>query len=146
MAQIIPYQESYRDDMLFCLLLAKDALGRVPSINPDLLDISKNYLRRGDGFWLAIDENNRVVGMLGTRAQKHGDVWLKRLYIKPDDKRQGIASALLAAALADATQKRAKCLHTRFSRDFTEAAQFYPAKGFQLLEETDDFIHMGKTL
>ena len=41
---IIPYNEKYRDDMIFMVLEAKNALGRIPRLNEDLLDIQKNYL------------------------------------------------------------------------------------------------------
>jgi len=44
------YEDRYRDDMIFMVLQAKDALGRIPSINEDLLDIKKNYFDRGDMF------------------------------------------------------------------------------------------------
>ena len=59
---IIPYDERYRDDMIFMVLEAKDALGRVPRLNEDLLDVQKNYIDTGDMFWLAIDEHDRVIG------------------------------------------------------------------------------------
>nr|WP_235925351.1 hypothetical protein [Streptococcus catagoni] len=52
--KIINYEENYRDDLIFMILQVKDALGKVPSINPDLLDIPKNYLKKGDCFWIAI--------------------------------------------------------------------------------------------
>ena len=42
--KIIKFEEIYRDDMIFMVLQAKDALGRKPTINPDLLDIKANYL------------------------------------------------------------------------------------------------------
>lgn len=41
---IIPYNEKYRDDMIFMVLEAKDAFGRVPGLNEDLLDVQKNYI------------------------------------------------------------------------------------------------------
>lgn len=40
---IIPYEEKYRDDMIFMALEAKDALGRISGLNEDLLDIQKDY-------------------------------------------------------------------------------------------------------
>ena len=46
--------------MIFMILEAKNALGRVPGLNEDLLNIKKNYLDVGDMFWLAIDEQDRV--------------------------------------------------------------------------------------
>ncbi len=44
--KIIPYQDKYRDDLIFMILEAKNALGRVPGLNEDLLDIQKNYNKR----------------------------------------------------------------------------------------------------
>ena len=42
--KIIKYEEKYRDDMIFMILEAKNALGRVPGLNEDLLDVRKNVL------------------------------------------------------------------------------------------------------
>lgn len=41
------YEDRYRDDMIFMVLQAKDALGRIPSINEDLLDIKRITLTVG---------------------------------------------------------------------------------------------------
>lgn len=95
---IIPFEQSYRDDAIFCLLSAKDALGRIPRLNEDLLDIEVNYFDKGDMFWLALDEQKRVVGMLGTKTVSPTEMWLKRFYVKPEFKRQGIGSTLIGVA------------------------------------------------
>ena len=63
--KIIEYKDKYRDDMIFMVLEAKDALGRVPHLNEDLLDIQKHYFSRGDMFWLAINDSDRVIGCIG---------------------------------------------------------------------------------
>ena len=62
---IKPYEAKYRDDLIFMVLQAKDALGRKPTINEDLLDIQANYFDRGDLFWVAIDEDDSVIGCIG---------------------------------------------------------------------------------
>lgn len=97
--KIIKYEEKYRDDMIFMILEAKNALGRVPGLNSDLLDIKSNYFDKGDMFWLAVDDNNRVVGSVGycTNDNKK-DVTLHRLFVKYNLKRQGIGSSLLKTA------------------------------------------------
>ena len=64
MIKIIRYNNDYRDDMFLCYLLAKEALGK-PHLRDDLLDIKGNYFELGDEFWLAISDDNRVVGMVG---------------------------------------------------------------------------------
>ncbi len=38
------YEDKYRDDMIFMVLQAKDALGRIPRLNEDLLDIKAHYI------------------------------------------------------------------------------------------------------
>ena len=97
--KIIKFEEIYRDDMIFMVLQAKDALGRKPTINPDLLDIKANYLDYNDMFWLVIDENDRVVGCIGcSRIVDTDQSFLHRLYIKPSLKRKGIGSKLLDTA------------------------------------------------
>ena len=68
---IIEYEDKYRDDLIFMVLQAKDALvGKVPTINEDLLDVNVNYFQKGDKFWLAVDGNDRVVGSIGFRRCK----------------------------------------------------------------------------
>ena len=62
---IIEYEDKYRDNLIFMVLQAKDALGKVPTINEDLLDVNVNYFQKGDKFWLAVDGNDRVVGSIG---------------------------------------------------------------------------------
>lgn len=130
MFEIIIFSREFLDDMLFCLLYAKHAIGRVPRINEDLLDIDKNYFAKGNSFWVALDENKRVVGMVGIEILESGDAWLKRLYVRPDCKRRGIGSQLLETAIYFAKSKGCKTVFTRFSRDYVEANYFYTAKNF----------------
>ena len=97
--RIIPYEAKYRDDMIFMILEAKDALGRVPGLNADLLDIRKNYLDKGDMFWLAVSEDDRVIGSIGYSAiPSTEDVRLHRFYVKASMKRQGIGTKLYLTA------------------------------------------------
>ena len=93
------YEEKYRDDLIFMVLQAKDALGRRPSINPDLLDIQTNYFDRGDLFWVAVDEQDRVIGCVGySRTANPAEAFLHRLYVKATEKHKGIGTALLQTA------------------------------------------------
>ena len=97
--RIIEYDDSYRDDMIFMVLQAKDALGRKPTINPDLLTIQESYLNRGDMFWCGIDENERVIGcIVCSRIPDTTEAFLHRLYVKPSLKRMGIGTTLLNTA------------------------------------------------
>ncbi len=134
--RISPYEEAYRDDMIFMVLEAKDALGRVPTINPDLLDVRGAYLDRGDPFWLAISDQGRVIGCMGYRfIERTGEVRLHRLYVKASLKRRGIGSALLLTA-EEHLQKRGKSavwVHVG-DQAYFESHHFYPKHGYALRE------------
>lgn len=88
--KIIKYEDKYRDDMIFMILEAKNALGRVPGLNEDLL-VLKGLLGCGRYVWLAINEQDRVIGSIGYNSIRDTDeVWLHRLFVKYNLKRQGI--------------------------------------------------------
>ena len=133
--RIIPYEEQYRDDMIFMVLSAKDALGRVPRLNEDLLDVKKHYLQAGTGFWLALDEEGRVVGCVGYSLEAEpGVARLHRLYVKPARKRQGVGSALLetAEAAMKARGIRESWVHLGEPREqWFESYAFYPKHGYR---------------
>ena len=76
--EIIKYEPKYHDDLIFMVLAAKDAIGRVPTLNADLLDIEGFYLDKGDMFWLAVD-GGRVVGSIGCNLLPDGAAALHRL-------------------------------------------------------------------
>jgi GNAT superfamily N-acetyltransferase len=145
MLEIIPFEPKYQDDMLFCLLSAKDNLGKIPRIKEDLFDIQNNYFDNGDMFWVAIN-NSRVIGMVGTKTVSTTDIWLKRLYIKPSMKRKGVGSVLLAKVEKFALSRGANKVHTRFSEEYKEASCFYPSKGFIEVERIDGVRHLVKDL
>jgi ribosomal-protein-alanine N-acetyltransferase len=153
-ASVIPYEQKYHADMLFCFLAAKDAIGayapdgrfRKPELKGDILDIEKYYFERGDVFYLAVDGRDRVVGMIGTQTVSPTELWLKRLFVKPELKGKGIGSKLLAAAEEYAAGKGILTIHTRFANWYHEASAFYPSKGFTEVEPEDYLRHMVKRL
>lgn len=129
---IIPYQRKYRDDLIFMVLEAKDALGRVPGLNEDLLDIEGVYLDKGDMFWLAVNENDRVVGSVGCNLLPKSEAAIHRLYVKATLKRQGIGSALLKTA-EDFTKSNGRNvikIHLGEKKSFFESRKFYPKHGY----------------
>ena len=131
--RIIEFEEKYRDDMIFMILEAKNALGRVPGLNSDLLDIKSNYFDKGDMFWLAIDNNNRVIGSVGyCTNDNEKDVTLHRLFVKCNLKRQGIGTALLNTAenYIKAQGKQTVFLNLGVGEEWFESRSFYAKHGY----------------
>ena len=132
--KIIPYEGKYRDDLIFMILQAKDALGRKPSINGDLLDIKSNYFDRGDMFWLAIDENDRVIGSVGySKIENTNEAFLHRLYVKASEKHKGIGTALLQVAENEMIKQGiiVSLVHLGEPKEqWFESYSFYPKHGY----------------
>ena len=85
--EILIYEEKYRDDMIFMVLEAKNALGVIPRLNNDLLDVRSNYYDEGTKFWLALDEQDRVVGCLGYEDLGFGAAKLHRFYVNDNNEK-----------------------------------------------------------
>ena len=132
---IKPYEERYRDDLIFMVLQAKDALGRVPSINEDLLHIRESYFDKGDFFWIAVDEHDRVVGSIGySRIPHTTEAFLHRLYVKASEKRKGIGAALLATAERAMQAAGLTVSHVHLGsppEQWFESYSFYPKHGYR---------------
>ena len=128
------YEEKYRDDLIFMVLQAKDALGRKPTINTDLLDIQTAYFDRGDLFWIAINESDRVIGCIGysktecpTKAFRH------RLYVKASEKHKGIGTSLLQVAENEMINRgiTVSLVHLGEPKEqWFESYSFYPKHGY----------------
>ncbi len=129
------YEEKYRDDLIFMVLQAKDALGRKPTINPDLLDIKTNYFDRGDLFWIAINEDDRVIGCIGySKTENPSEAFLHRLYVKASEKHKGIGTTLLQKA-EDAMREQGITISLVHlgepKKQWFEAYAFYPKNGYR---------------
>ena len=132
---IIPYEEKYRDDLIFMVLQAKDALGRKPTINADLLDIKSNYLDRGNMFWIAINEDDRVIGCIGYSKIEHSsEAFLHRLFVKASEKHKGIGTKLLQTAEIEMRKQGLTVSHVHLGEpkeQWFESYEFYPKNGYQ---------------
>ena len=129
--KIIDFEDKYRDDLIFMVLSAKNALGRVPRLNEELLDIKSNYFDKGHPFWIALDEFDRVIGCIGTRLDESGNLFLSHLYIKFDQKRHGIGSKLLSLAEESAIKRGYKEVYVHLGKDYLESHIFYPKHGYK---------------
>lgn len=136
--KIIQFEPRYRDDLIFMILEAKNALGRVPGLNADLLDIEKHYFSKGDLFWIAVDEHDRVIGSVGYNSiPDTSEIWLHRLFVKADRKHQGIGAKLLEVAEIYAREhgKTAVYVHLGQPKEqWAESYQFYPKHGYAVYD------------
>ena len=133
--KIIKFEEKYRDDLIFMILEAKNALGRIPGLNPDLLDINKNYFEKGDMFWIAVSDSGRVIGSIGYNTNENkSEATLHRLFVKYNLKRQGIGSALLSTAEDYLRSLNKSVIYVNLGKgsEWFESREFYNKHGYTL--------------
>ena len=142
--RIIKYEKKYRDDLIFMILEAKNALGRVPTLNQDLLDLDGFYFNKGDMFWIALDDNDRVIGSVGCNLLPDDEAVLHRLYIKYNLKRQGLGTEMLDVAenFAGKNGRKVMKVHLGDKVTYFESRSFYPKHGYEFI----DADHMKKYL
>ena len=140
--KIIIFEDKYYDQLVKLVLEAKQAIGRKPRLNEDLYDIKTNYFDKGHPFWIAINENDEVIGCIGTKSDDEGNLFLSHLFVRYDLKRQGIGSKLLEVAENSAILRGYNEIHTHLGKDYLESHIFYPRKGY--IEYKDSY--MKKTL
>ncbi|MCL2415760.1 MAG: GNAT family N-acetyltransferase [Defluviitaleaceae bacterium] len=164
MLKIIPYDSKYKADIILCFLLAKNALLPLApeshsrlTIREDILDIETHYTAKNYPFLLAVNENDRVIGMLGCNilpaTVSQEELILKRFFIHPEMKNRGIGSMLLSEIESFAESRGISIIHTRFAYWYKEANIFYTAKGFRksgeisgAINEKDYLIRMHKKI
>ena len=137
--KIIPFEERYRDDLIFMILQAKDALGRKPGLNEDLLNVKSSYFDNGGRFWIAIGDNDRVIGSIGyVRVDGTNEAFIHRLFVKSAKKRKGIGTTLLM--VVEECMKNNKILVSKVhlgtpKEDWFESYSFYLKHGYLEYEE-----------
>ena len=65
----------------------------------DLEQLAQSYGGRGSGFLVA-EEGNRIVGTCGIKAESDKRAMLRRFFVEPSSRRQGVGSALLKEAVS----------------------------------------------
>ncbi len=58
-------------------------------------DVYLEYLKNGGNFWIALDENNNVIGTIAGKIVDDETLELKRMYVKKEYRSFGIAQELL---------------------------------------------------
>ncbi len=128
--KIIEYQEKYRDDLIYMVLNAKVAIGRLPRINEEFLHMQESYFDKGQCFFLALNEFDRVIGCIGTKFEDN-KLFLSHLFVNVEYKRKGIGSKLLEKAENFAREKGYHEIHVHLGESYLESHVFYPKHGYK---------------
>jgi len=114
-----------------------EAVGVVVRDDPE--SFAQDYFGAGSGVWLAYEDAS-VVGCIALRPlpqlDRAGEI--KRMYVKPEARGQGIAERLLKALEEYAADAGYWALYLDTKDDLTTAIRFYQRHGYEPCERYND--------
>lgn len=114
-----------------------DAVG--VAVREDADGLAREYFSEGSGLWLAIGDA-QIAGCIALRPlpqyPRTGEV--KRLYVRPQWRRQGVAELLLMGMEAYAREIGYRALFLDTKDDLTAAIRFYRRHGYEACERYNE--------
>jgi GNAT superfamily N-acetyltransferase len=104
------------------------------SLAAEMDRITDYYAEHDGGFWVAI-EGGRVAGIFGLERASPEAMELRRMYVTPALRRQGIAGLMLAAAEAECRRRGFRRLELSTSELQPAALALYRNSGYVLVRE-----------
>jgi ribosomal protein S18 acetylase RimI-like enzyme len=108
-------------------------------VRDDKESFEQEYFVDGAGFWLA-SIHQEIAGCIALRALPHlaSSSEIKRLYVRPQYRKQGVAEALLEALEEYAALHGYSSLYLDTKDNLTAAIRFYKSHGYQPCERYND--------
>ena len=108
-------------------------------VRDDRAAFEQEYFTDASGIWLATVDGS-VIGCIGLHRLPNlkDGAEIKRLYVYPEHRGQGIAEALLDAVEAYAAEHGYKALYLDSKSDLLTAIRFYQRHGYSPCERYND--------
>jgi putative acetyltransferase len=95
-----------------------------------LRGLPASYVDRGGGFFVALDDNELVIGTAGVFPVEQGVYELRKMYLRPAARGQGLGARLFETCLAFCRERGARQLVLDTRDDMISAIAFYKQRGF----------------
>ena len=99
------------------------------------IDVIPAYYGARHGAFFVARSGDALVGMFGLEAAGEDEVELRRMYVEPDTRRQGVARRMLAVAEDEARRLGARELVLSTSEIQSEALALYRRAGYRQTRE-----------
>jgi len=136
--EISEFSERYTDAAVTLVVACqRDEFGFPVSAadQPDLLDVRKHYLVDSGNFWIAL-ASDRLVGTIGLLDLGDGQASLRKMFVCPDFRSQGVASLLFESLLNWVVSHNFSVIYLGTTSKYRAAHRFYERHGFKRISET----------
>jgi N-acetylglutamate synthase-like GNAT family acetyltransferase len=140
MYTIQPYSARFQEQVVALILHIQQVESGVPITledQPDLLRI-ENFYQQGRGqFWVALNEQEAVVGTIALLDNGHEFATIRKMFVRADyrGRETQTASRLYDTLEAEARAQGFQSLWLGTRDQLVAAAHFYVKKGFALVEK-----------
>ncbi|MGN7765734.1 GNAT family N-acetyltransferase [Paenibacillus sp. 22594] len=139
---ITVYDDSYKEEVIKLILHVQNVeykVGISLKEQPDILDIHTNYINDGGNFWIALNENEEVVGSIGLQKKNKEVAVLKKFFVYKDyrGKEFGTGKTLYEALLDFAKKQGFSKIILDTPSKATRSHGFYKKVGFKEIDKED---------
>ena len=89
------------------------------------------YVKQGGNFWIAVDENDNIIGTIAIYKHNEQDIELKRLYVRKDYRGRGLSKALYEKAINSCKENKFKKIFLGTYDRLETAIHFYLKRRIQ---------------
>lgn len=137
MIQVIPFEESYGDEVIRLILnIQQNEFGVPITIHDqkDLLSIDAVYKKDKGNFWIALMDN-QLVGTIALIDIENREGCLRKMFVRQDyrGKEYGVAMLLLNTLMDWAKQKNISAIYLGTTEVLKASHRFYEKNAFVLL-------------
>ncbi|WMJ80223.1 GNAT family N-acetyltransferase [Clostridium sp. MB40-C1] len=129
------YDDKYKQEVIDLILHIQNVeygVGISIEDQTDLLDINRNYIECGGCFWVALNEEGKVVGSIGVQIKTKEIAVLKKLFVYKEyrGKEIGIGQKLYDLVIDFAKSKNISTIFLDSPDKTKRAHNFYRKSGF----------------
>lgn len=96
------------------------------------------YIQNGGGLWIALDDEDNIIGTIGLKKHNDNDAELKKLYVRKDYRGKGVSKELYNIMLEESKKDNFNRIFLGTYDKLETAINFYLKRGFTQMEELDE--------
>ena len=133
--KIITFDKQYKNQVISLILYIQNIENRIDlslEEQPDLNDIHASYIANGGGFWVALDDNDTVIGTIGLQIKENRCGVLKKLFVeqKYRGREIGLSAQLFEHLLDHAISSNLSTIILDTPASAKRSHSFYKKMGF----------------
>lgn len=137
------YSDEYKEQVVELInhIMENEFGTHSKSGRPDIRNIPEVYQKVESGdFWIALDENNQVVGTIALSDYGEGVGFLQRFAVKKEFRKKGVGTKLFSHLIDFAKLHQYKEIFLSTSDRRKDAIKFYEKNGWEEVKEVPENI------